>query len=119
MARRTPTTATGGEEKLENNAVTPIPTPTLTTIVTIPTSTTTPEDTLHDELKSAIERGKAPWGRCSLVVVGAGREGKTALCNAIAGVPFAPTLSTVEIESFSCSINRMGVQRQGRGMECS
>ena len=47
------------------------------------------------------------------MVVGAGREGKTALANSIAGRPFTSTPSTVGIEQFSCSINQLGVQGQG------
>ncbi len=49
------------------------------------------------------------------MVVGAGREGKTALANSIAGRPFTSTPSTVGIEQFSCSINQLGVQGQGLG----
>ena len=50
-------------------------------------------------LERALKLGEKAWNRSKLMLVGEGRAGKTALANALLGLPFCETPSTVGIES--------------------
>lgn len=61
------------------------------------------------DLDEAFKKGRKPWGRSKIMIVGEGRAGKTALANSIMGKNFEETSSTVGINLFTCDIKYAAV----------
>ena len=74
-------------------------------IVSAPTSL----DMSDADLEEAFKKGRKPWGRSKIMIVGEGRAGKTALANSIMGNNFEDTSSTVGINLFTCDIKYAAV----------
>ena len=55
----------------------------------------------------AMAVGSKPWNRSKVMIVGAGRVGKTALCNSMMGKPFIETESTVGLTQLTCDVRRV------------
>lgn len=60
-------------------------------------------------LQEALAAGKQEWGRSKIMLVGAGRAGKTALANSILGRAYEDTDSTRGINEFTCSIGHAAI----------
>lgn len=70
-------------------------------------------------LRKAAEHAEAiggkEWRRSKLMLVGEGRAGKTAFLNAMSGLNFEETASTVGIETRTCEVKITGLQSDDGG----
>ena len=57
-----------------------------------------------EQIEQAMKKGRKPWGRSKIMIVGEGRAGKTALSNSIIGKPFEDTESTVGINQLTFDV---------------
>ena len=57
------------------------------------------------QLTRALKQGFKEWRRSKIMIVGAGRAGKTALANSIIGKEYEGTESTVGISQLTCTVN--------------
>ena len=69
----------------------------------------------NEHLLRALARGRKPWGRSKIMIVGEGRAGKTALANSIIGRGFADTSSTVGINQVTCDVKFASLGGEGGG----
>ena len=67
-------------------------------------------------MERALKLGEKPWNRSKIMLVGAGRVGKTALCNSLLGEDFKDTESTVGLK-LTCNVRTAAAATGARWKE--
>ena len=77
------------------------------------TGVSLPQNVFDRAVGRVFKDAAAPWPLAKVLMVGEGRAGKTALRNALVGKHFAPTDSTIGIETLS--VGRLAIAGSGQG----